>query len=67
VLVRVPDYLRNAGKRRDLIGRPLCVTSGNNDFALWILPLDAPDRGTGVLLSRGSNRAGIEYYPFGAG
>jgi len=67
VLVRVPDYLRHAGKRRDLLRCPLCVTPGNNDFALRIMPLDTPDGGASILFGSGGNRAGIEYYQFGAG
>jgi hypothetical protein len=65
--MRVPDYLRNVRQSRDLLRRPLCITSGNNDFAPRIVPLNTPNGGTGIALCSGSNRAGVEYYPFGAG
>ena len=60
VLVRVANYMRNAGERRNFGGGALSITARHNDFAVGILPADAPNRRPRVLFCRGSHRASVQ-------
>src|SRR5579864_5548318 len=64
VFVRVANDTGDPRQSRNLLRRPLRVTSGNHDFAARILAPDAPDGRTSVLFGGGSNRTGVKNQPF---
>ena len=63
----VANDLRDAGQQCDLLGRTLGVTSRHNDFAAWIVPLDAANSRARVLFGSSSNCAGIKHYVISLG
>ena len=60
MLMRIPNYQVHAGQGRDLLGRPLSVTTGDHDPGVGILSAHSPDRSTGVLIRSGGDCAGIQ-------
>ena len=62
MFVRITNDLRNAGQGRDLAGGALSVTTRNYYLATGILAADAPDAGSGILLSRSSDSAGVKHH-----
>jgi len=52
--------MRNAGKSGDFTGRTLGIASSYNDFAVRVLPANAPNSSPGVLFGRRGYRAGVQ-------
>ena len=65
MLVRVADYLCDAGKGGEFLRGSLGVATGNHDAGLGIFAADAADEGTGVLIGGCCHGAGIEDDQFG--
>ena len=64
VLVRIPNHFRHAGKRGNFCRCALRVATCDHNLAAWILPVDAPNGGAGVLIGRRSDRAGVQHHQF---
>ena len=60
VFVGVANYGGYAGECGDFMGSALGITSGDDDFGVWILPLDAADGGAGILIGGGGDGAGVQ-------
>ena len=61
MLVRIADYLGDAGKRGDFFRGALRVAAGDHDLRIGILAMDAADGGAGILIGGGGDGAGIEH------
>ena len=67
VFVRISNHQTDAGQRRDFFRRALRVAAGDQDLRLGVLPMDAADGGTRVLIGRCGDGAGIQDDDFGLG
>ncbi len=65
MLVRIPHHPGHTWQCRQFFGCPLRITPGDQDAAIWIEPLQPPDRSARVLIGTCGDRAGIEHYNFG--
>jgi len=65
--VRVADHLRDAGKRRNLIGSALGIATRDQDLAIRVAAPDAANRSTSVLFRSRSYCTGIKDYVISPG
>jgi hypothetical protein len=58
--MRISYHPGHAGQGREFLWRALGITACNHDFCIWVFPMDASNGGAGVLVSGGSDGAGIQ-------
>lgn len=51
----------HAGQGSNLLRSALSIAARDHDFCRWIFAMDTPDRGAGVLIGGGGDRASIQY------
>src|SRR5256885_5826819 len=67
VFVRITHYPTDSRQRCSFLRRTLGVAAGYQYLAVGVVPVDAPDGRTGVLICRGGDGAGIENHYLGLG
>lgn len=62
MLVRITDDYTDSRKLRQFLWSTLRITAGDQDLCLRIVPVDATDRGTNILISGSGDSTGVENY-----
>jgi hypothetical protein len=62
MLMGVAHHPLHARQRADLLWGSLGIATGDQDAAVRVFPVNAPYRGPGVLIGRGSYGTGIHDY-----
>lgn len=60
MLVRVANYLADAGQSRDFLRCSLRITASYNNLALGIFSMDAANSGACILIGGGGHGTGVE-------